>query len=273
MRGEDRQYDQLDVDQYLRSQSNLLRLKARMPPDRVESLAREVIRRLAKRSGATTDGPSDEKTEALCLALISEDDTAGATLIREACATGASLQDIYLEHLAAAARRLGEWWESDRVSFFDVTRGTSRMYAIMHAISDQFPARCSCDRCALFASVPGETHTLGVRMAADLFREDGWEIELKIGESHNRLVAQIERSKCGIVGLSAAGDHAMAALSKLVVAIRLGMPRRAVFVSGHIVEESEAQLELLDIDGTANDMDAAKALLDALWTQHRGRMQ
>ena len=45
---------------------------------------------------------------------------------------------FYLEYLALAARKLGKWWEEDRVSFLDVTLGTGRIYAIIRAVS---PAR------------------------------------------------------------------------------------------------------------------------------------
>ena len=90
---------------------------------------------------------------------------------------------------------LGTWWEEDRVSFVEVTVGTSRMYAIMRALRRQMPLASHIhSKSAIFASVPGETHVLGVRMAADLLRKEGWDIELKIGRTHEELVVEMTNS-------------------------------------------------------------------------------
>jgi methanogenic corrinoid protein MtbC1 len=62
------------------------------------------------------------------------------------------------------------------------------------------------DLTVIFASVPGDQHTLGIRMAADLFRNDGWEIVLKIGLSQDELIADIRKRPRCIVGLSIGGQ-------------------------------------------------------------------
>lgn len=46
----------------------------------------------------------------------------------------------------------------------------------------------SLDRSALFATVPGETHTLGITMAADLFWDHGRRIDLRTGLDHDALI-------------------------------------------------------------------------------------
>ena len=44
-----------------------------------------------------------------------------------------------------------------------------------------------------FCAVPGEQHTLGVMMAADLFRRNGWDVGLLIGVDHAEIVERLER--------------------------------------------------------------------------------
>jgi len=67
----------LDVDVYAQSQSGLRELKSRLPEDSVESLAREVIRRMAEHgAGPSIETPSLDQIEGLCRLLLSEDDTA-----------------------------------------------------------------------------------------------------------------------------------------------------------------------------------------------------
>lgn len=256
----------LDVDLYARSQSQLRKFKSQLPADSVEDLAREVIRRLAERDDDfSMEAPSDDQIQRLCFALLSEDHLAGAAFITDVRSAGATIDAVYLKYLARAAQMLGEWWDDDLVSFPEVTLGTSRMYAIMRAMRHQMPFRPgSVSRSAIFVSVPGETHTLGVRMAADLFRQDGWDIDLQINEDHDSLVAHIVQSGVPLVGISAGGQHALQSLSRLIVALRIKTPATALFISGQVAEEDVDAIKLLGVDGIVNDIDAARALMSDL---------
>ncbi|GAB5448979.1 cobalamin B12-binding domain-containing protein [Gymnodinialimonas sp.] len=264
--------DRFDVDQYLQSQIELRTLKARLPERSVESLAREVLRRIAARAvDLPAQTPEGEDLEALCNALLSEDDQAGAQFIKGLRADGASVEVVYLTYLAGAARLLGDWWNSDRLSFTDVTLGTSRMYAIMRALRHHFAGQhVGTTRSAVFASVPGDTHVLGVRMAADLFRKAGWDIDLKLDKSHDELVEDLSASHAIIIGLSAGGNRSIEPLSKLIIALRISNPRARIFVSGQIVEEARDEIDLMDIDGAVTEVDEALQLLAEVWDQATG---
>lgn len=258
----------LDIDVYVRSQAELRSLKSQLPEDTVASLAREVIRRLASRDvQSSVNIPSDGSIAQLCHALLSDDDTAGARYIQEIETDGATVEVVYLQYLARAAQLLGVWWEDDKISFMSVTLGTSRMYAIMRGMQHRFVSRKTpLKRSALFASVPGETHTLGVRMAADLFRQDGWDITLKLGLTHDELVQHIEGSDAVLIGVSAAGEHSIRALSQLVVALRISNPNTRIIVSGNVVVKASEQIALMGLDGTAADIKAAREVMTKLWT-------
>ncbi|WP_147110263.1 B12-binding domain-containing protein [Tateyamaria sp. syn59] len=242
-------------------------MKSRLPTGSVEDLAREVLVRLNRPDAQKlAEKPTPDQIDAFCRALLSDDDQAGAMFIQEVRRAGASVEVIYLKYLADAACQLGRWWDENRVSFAEVTRGTSRLYAIMHVIRRQVPITApATSKSAHFVSVPGETHTLGVRMAADLFRRDGWDVTLLIGKSHEELVAEIGQSQSIIIGISAGGGHALDALSRLVVALRLEKPDAALFVSGPILETDAETVSLLDIDGMAQDFETAQALIECHW--------
>jgi methanogenic corrinoid protein MtbC1 len=171
-----------------------------------------------------------------------------------------------LKYLAGAARMLGDWWEVDLASFTEVTLGTSRMYAIMRAMRYEMPIPSSAaTRTAIFASVPGETHTLGVRMAADLFRKDGWKIDLRVADTHDSLVSGIVQSDTHLVGISVGGAHSLQALSRLIIALRIEKPTARILVSGHITEEAKDAIDLIGVDGMATDIETAKQLMESLW--------
>ncbi len=252
----------IELDLYADSESRLRALKATMPTDHVAELAREVIARVARHEPGTTeiDHPPADEIDDLCCALISKDSTAAARFIEAVRADGASDEAVYLTYLAVAARQLGVWWDTSEVSFADVTVGTSRIFAIMRAMRRLFVPRVSDPRkLAVFATVPGETHTLGVNMAADLFRQDGWEIELKTGRSHEELIDEIAHSDAKAIGLSISGDHSIPALSKLVIALRICKPMAIILVAGQSIEDMEDTLDLIGVDAVASDIHDAKA--------------
>ncbi|WP_108838771.1 B12-binding domain-containing protein [Tateyamaria sp. Alg231-49] len=256
------------VDVYRRSEANLRRLKEKLPEDAVVNLAREVILRVASRSSAGDAAPyvaSDEELDDLCNALISKDENAAASIVTGLRASGIKAEDIYLKQLGAAARLLGERWEKDELSFVEVTVGTGRMFAIMRSMRALFEPRVIArDKAATFASVPGEDHTLGVHMAADLFRKEGWDIALKVGLDHDQLVAEIEKSPNGIVGLSISGEHSIDALSRLVVALHICCPNAIILVSGSNIEAVRPTLTLLGVDGIAATIEDAVQQLEKL---------
>ena len=235
----------------------------------VESLAREVIRQMTDHMDTGfIQSPDNAKIAELCTALISADAQMGARIIEAVRALGATDDAVYLNYLAAAAQKLGDWWEDNRVSFVQVTYGTSRMYAIMRSMRrDIYVTGVTPGKSAVFATVPGESHFLGVTMAADLLRRDGWDIDLKVGKSHDELVAEILQSGMILIGLSASSNRTLEALSKLVVALRIRAPHTKIFVSGNFAEERPETLELMDVDGFASDFKTAKTLLE----QHAAR--
>jgi hypothetical protein len=94
--------------------------------------------------------------------LLSDDDQAGARFILELRDQGASIESVCLGRLAAAARRLDVWWQRDEATFLEVTLAVGRIYAILRAMRPARPQPSIARRRALFASVPDETHTLGV---------------------------------------------------------------------------------------------------------------
>lgn len=238
-------------------------------------LAHEVVRRIAYHEsdpGALPQGPSKEEIERLCMALTLRDDGASAENMIGALAEDTSTEVIYLQYLAAAARMLGDWWIEDRASFAEVTGATGRIFELLRKLTiDTRSPPDPRDLTVIFASIPGEQHTLGIRMAADLFRSDGWEIALKIGLSQEELVAEVGKLPRCIVGLSIGGRHSLDKLSGLVAALRRDCPRAAIVVSGQDVEALRPRLSALGLDGVAGEINEAKEQISALWDREMAR--
>lgn len=238
-------------------------------------LAHEVVRRIAYRerdAGIRPHAPCAEEVEELCMALLSNDGATSAEAIISALAKDTTREVIYLKYLAAAARMLGDWWTEDRVSFPEVTAATGRIFELLRKITIAAdPSPSTQDLTVVFASVPGEHHTLGIRMAADLFRDDGWEIALKIGLSEEELVAEIKTLPRCIVGLSIGGRHSLDRLSGLVEALHKQCPQTAIVVSGQDIEDLRPRLAAMGLDGVAGEINEAKEHISALWDREMAR--
>ena len=249
----------IEPDLFGSSERRLRELKSRLPEDLVASLAREVISQVVRIAPASpVESPSEQDIAELCLALTSRDQFAGADFIRRVRAEGASVEVVYLKYLAAAARLLGDWWTENRASFADVTIGTSRIYGILRGLRSHFANPINeAERSAVFGAVPGETHTLGVVMAADMFRRDGWAIDLRVGLEHEPLVEEIQRLVPTLIGLSVSGRHSLSALSRLVIALQICRPATPILVAGQSIEELRPEIDLMGVDGVVESLDEA----------------
>jgi methylmalonyl-CoA mutase cobalamin-binding subunit len=120
------------------------------------------------------------------------------------------------------------------------------------------------ERQALFATVPGDQHTMGVTMAADLFRNRGWEIDLRVGYEHEELMAAVADRVYRVIGLSVGGVPGILALARCVVAFRITHPGARIFVSGALVHEMPEIGALVGADGVAVDWEETVRMMTDL---------
>lgn len=261
----DRDDTSLVVDDiYHKSFEDLDQLRTELPRETMTALAREVLSRLA---GKVKNPQADPKTiSALGKALIDPDPDAAAALIEKHFSRGVEIDAIYLDYLAPASERLGEWWTADKVTFAEVTVGTGRIYAIMRSLNRRVrPTAQPEQKSAVFAMVPGDDHVLGLRMAVDLARKEGWEIEAHLSPEHDTLVDEIAASGKLLVGLSAGGAHAFPDLVRLIVALRITIPNIKIVLSGGILDMPDEKIKLLHADAVARTFEDAMTQLDRLW--------
>lgn len=240
---------------------------SRLPEVSVASLAKEVLLRVATRAPHDNrPGPSDAEIELLCDLLVAPDDDAGLSHVSALRANGTGIEAIYLDHLAAAAERLGTRWIEGRSSFVEVTIGGGRINAILrHLGQSRVPPHAIHRKNAVFAAVPGETHTLGVRMAADLFRNAGWNIDLIVGLEQDDLITAIKGSDSKLIGFSCAGKHGVAALAHLVAAVRAAVEDPFILVCGQVALEPAEVIASLGADRILSDVGAALVELEKAW--------
>ena len=111
--------------------------------------------------------------------VLSQDDALAISCVHAMCARGISVERIYLDLLAPAARYLGELWNEDLCDFTEVTVGLGRLQRVLRELSPEFghlvehPAN---GRRVLLLPSPGEQHTFGLVMVGEFFRRAGWDV-------------------------------------------------------------------------------------------------
>jgi len=247
----------------------------RLPEDKVRNLAQEVVARLAER--VQRDGriraelPAAAEVDRFCDALVSDRDHAAADIILKLRLDGTSVETVYLDYIARAAELLGNRWEEDRVSFVQMTVAAGRMLGILRGLRHVVaPRRGLAERSAFFATVPGEDHVIGVTMAADLLRREGWAIRLMVGLDHGELVQAMQETDRAIIGLAASTADRLADLAQLVVAARISHPDVPIMIGGRIGLEEPGIDALVGADGMATDLDQTLAEMERLFEQGRG---
>lgn len=260
----------IDLGVFARTSTLFEEKRRALSVDLIQNLARDIVRRVSNMPHlpkAVAAGPvSEESVARFCHLLIRPSSAAALEFLEARVAEGVDHQVILHVYLAEAARVLGEQWETDQISFVDVIHGTGHLYAILRAVQ----ARAGVGRSegvqgrrALFAAVPEETHTFGVRLAAETFREAGWSIELKVGVDHEVLVDHVQRTEPDIIGLSLSTEERLPTLVRLVVALRLVRPQAIIGVAPALNMEDGAIRAVTDIDIIFRD--ARQAVRDLEW--------
>lgn len=238
----------------------------------VTELAREVVRRLAehpKRVQLKDHHATAAEVDALVAALLSDRHYAASDMLSSMQADGLPLSEVYIGYISGAARRLGQMWDQDEIGFLQVTLATSRLTAIICGLKKVFYNReGSARRRALFAACPGEGHVMGVSMAADLFRREGWEIDLEIGQSHDDLLMAQHLGAYPVIGLSASSEAMILPLARFVRAARLLTPGALIYIAGEITHLHRDIAVTVGADGALSDPVAAMRDISALLDSH-----
>lgn len=172
-------------------------------------------------------------------------------------ARGVSLDTLMVDLLAPAARLLGQFWEDDRCDFVDVTMGLWRLQEVVHEVSARAPIAVhgGPERCALFASMPGDQHSFGTVVIDELFGRNGWMTDRLSEATTADLVERVGDQWFDLIGLTISCDYHIATLSSMIEALRDASrnPRVCVMVGGRVFVDNAALAAQVGADGTAPD--------------------
>ncbi len=227
----------------------LKRPRSRAPTAKIETRRRaeqlsqivegEIIPRLmlahSASEGVERAPLSPELTENFALFALSQERESLLAIVGGLLQQGVSIETIYLDLLAPAARRLGDLWLDDRVSYADVTIGLGRLQQLVRELSAR-PPQGGCEHAALFAPAPGEQHTFGLVILEEFFRRSGWRTWGEFSGVAEDVAAAAQAHRFDVFGVTASGDNCLEQIAHFIMSVRRASKNRdiSVLVGGRL---------------------------------------
>jgi methanogenic corrinoid protein MtbC1 len=177
----------------------------------------------------------DARLSRLYLEALRAADASGAYRIAtEALGRGMTTPELYQRVIAPAMHRIGELWERGAITVADEHLATALTNRILAALRPP-PGEATVPRRgrALLAAVEGEQHALGLRMAADLLEDAGYDsIYLGADVPTGALLQAVESLAPDLVALTATMATLSPRLEAVAAELRQVYPDLGVLVGG-----------------------------------------
>lgn len=183
-------------------------------------------------------------------------DTAGAYRVASrALAEGLSLAALYQQVIAPAMHELGRLWQRGAITVADEHLATALTHRVLATLRPSpLEAEPRPRPQVLLAAVQGEQHALGLRMAADLLEDAGWQpIYLGADVPTGALLQAIESFSPDLLGLTVTMPDLTPVMEGTVTGVRARHPMLHLVVGGQASASPQMReatpvddLELLD---------------------------
>jgi methanogenic corrinoid protein MtbC1 len=208
--------------------------------------------------------------------VLAQELPAVAEYVDELRFRGAPLEDVYLDLLAPAARRLGDLWTEDKCDFTEVTVGLWRLQQVTRELGPAFHGNADLVAAgprALLVPLPGEQHTFGLSMVVDFFRRAGWGVWSGAVASNADLASLVRGQSFALVGFSVATGDRLDQVGSCIRLVRRSTcnPHVGVMVGGPAFAEHPELAAAVGADATAIDGRQAVAQAHTLLTLKTGQ--
>lgn len=181
----------------------------------------------------------------------------------EITSAGVSLDDLIDRYIPAVARKLGDEWCEDSVTFASTTVGVARMQWLIRSLERNPPyTKMGLNVSDVLVLVPsGEQHTLGAVLLCSQLRRRGFHVDLMFDATAGSLELSKHKANTKAALISASAVSQMNELRALVTSSRRVMAKGAsVVIGGTITSTNPDFKELSGADYVTNNVDDAVRL-------------
>lgn len=212
---------------------------------------------------------SDEDITAFAKQALDADAIDMLASVEKCLSKGYSVEAIYVNLLAPAARFLGTEWENDNCDFVEVTMGLWRIQEILRELAELSPPKIGSShgkRSALFSTMVGDQHSLGTLMVAECFQRAGWYTDILLDPSKSDLTHKVAGTYFELLGLTLTAECSANDVNQLIKGLRSVSknPDIVIMIGGHQVNANPDMTEQAGADATASDAENAIETAEAL---------
>lgn len=198
--------------------------------------------------------------------LLAGDRLGAKSVVEASLAAGTDPVGVYVDVVAPAMRSIGEGWAAGIVDVAEEHRASVIVSQVLAVLDTRFTRRGLRRGVVVAGAVPGERHSLPLRMAADVVRLSGYEVH-DLGadvppDSFAHAVGDVDRLLAVVVSATTPGNDDAVRATVAAVHERVDVP---VLVGGGAVPDAAAA-QALGGDGWAADARDLAELLEDLHT-------
>jgi methanogenic corrinoid protein MtbC1 len=204
--------------------------------------------------------------------LLAGDHVGAFAVVEAALVAGAELEDVYVDVVAPALRRVGSRWAAGEIDVADEHLASAIVRQHLGRLSSRLGRRGRSRGTVLVGCAPGERHDLGPAMVVALVRLAGFDgVDLGADVPAASFgVAAARADRLVAVGISLSSPVGADGLPEAMAVVRRSAPGVPVLLGGLEVSGSD-QARALGADHSAVDGRAAVRLLDELAPRRRRR--
>jgi methanogenic corrinoid protein MtbC1 len=213
--------------------------------------------------------PTAEDVAEFVRLVLGHTPSVGAAFIESMRARGTSLDTVFLQLFAPAARYLGELWQSDIYDFSEVTIALLTLHTYLRELSPEFEQGCqpaAGAAQALLTTSPSDQHTFGLAILREFVQRAGWNVMTEYPNTAEQLVNMARSAPYQVIGISASCDVSIESLATLIQSIRRAAhnPDVHIMVGGRYFLQHPDVVTRVGADSTAQDGRRAVRLLSSL---------
>jgi methanogenic corrinoid protein MtbC1 len=239
------------------------------------------LKPVANRRAFTDD--DDSQAARLARLLIAPNLTAASELIDQFLASGATPTALFTRLFEPAAYSLGDLWDDDSCSEFEVTIGLCHLQTAMRRISFNClsaPPAKAAPRNVLIVPQPGEPHMLCAALDSELLWQAGWNTHCEFPASDKALQDLVATNRFDALDLSLSPSlrrghwlpRVAETISKVCRASR--NPGIVIVVGGRMFEDRPEAAAQVGADAARTTaLDIEQVILDALHRRNPARRQ
>ncbi|MBI1170426.1 hypothetical protein GC209_03405 [bacterium] len=227
----------------------------------VSHFASQVVSLLAGRSARTVSELREPLVAGLIAASLSGSRHAFSELLAEVRRSRISLAALADVYIPEAARRMGQSWLDDEMSWMDVTIGVGRIQSLLREIGTAWVADQAIDSghgTVLLLVPEREQHTLGPMVVMGQLRRFGVSVCLRAAPSFNELRNLVATRHFDGVLISAATKERLDSVARTVQFLKTLMSEPCpIVVGGAVMSKVEDPASCTGADFSSNDIGAA----------------